>query len=117
MKQNDIIFILISLTFVVGAWIVFNVLHNSLTSTISQTTAANIAPIPGTFDVKTLDALQKRTVVNPQNGIATTPSPTPSPTPVPLTPVAPLNSQNVGIPTIFPTPTPTVVPLTPVSPL
>ena len=82
MKQKDLLFILISVTFVVGLWIVFTVLHQSLTSTLSDETVIDTKPITSTFDTKTLSLLQKRTVVDPQNSVQISPTPTPTPPPV-----------------------------------
>lgn len=97
MKQKDLLFILLSSTFLVAVWIIFSVLHNALTSTISENTAANIAPIPATFDTKTLTLLKKRMSIIPQNGIPLTPTPTPTPPPAPITPVSPLQSLSVPV--------------------
>ncbi len=97
MKQKDLLFILISSTFVVALWIVFSVLHNALSSTISNSTTQDIAPIAATFDTKTLDALKKRQAINPQNAIAVSPTPTPTPTVAPITPISPLQSLSVPV--------------------
>ena len=99
MKQKDLLFILLSSTFVVALWVVFSVLHNALSSTISSSTARNITAISGSFDTKTLEALKKRENINPQTGIAITPTPTPTPTIVPITPVSPLQLFSAPIAT------------------
>lgn len=99
MKQKDLLFILLSSTFVVALWIVFSVVHNSLSSTISTDTAQNITPINGNFDTKTLNALKKRAVINPQTEIISTPTPTPTPTIAPITPVSPLQTQSIQVAT------------------
>lgn len=97
MKQKDLLFIFISVTLVVGLWIVFSVLHNTITSTISATTAENIIPINGTFDTKTLSALKKRANIDAQSAVLITPTPTPTPTVAPITPVSPLQILTVPV--------------------
>lgn len=97
MKQKDLLFILLSSTLVVALWIVFSVLHNALSSTISTDTSANISAIGGTFDTKTLETLKKRMSINPQTAIAVSPTPSPTPTVVPITPVSPLQSLSVPV--------------------
>lgn len=65
MKQGEILFFLGSICIIVFAWIAFTVLHNSLTSTISQETIQTIIPIDGKFDTDTITAVKQRTVVLP----------------------------------------------------
>ena len=65
MKQNEILLFLASAVVVVFAWIAFTIIHNSLTSTISETTIQAIIPIQPVFDTKTIDALAKRTSITP----------------------------------------------------
>ena len=105
MKQKDILFLLISSTFLAIVWIVFTIIHTSLTSTISSSINQQIQPIEGTFDSKTLQVLQKRTAVTPQTQIQATditPTPTPSPTPIPT--ASPLNLQSQEqLPNLTPT--------------
>lgn len=90
MKQKDLLFIFISITIVVIAWIVFGVIHNSVTSTIPQSTAVDIKPINGSFDTKTIKSLKSRVKINPQTNIAI--SPTPTPTVAPITPIPSIQS-------------------------
>lgn len=97
MKQKDLLFILISSTLVVGLWIVFSVVHNALSSTISNDTVQNISQIPGTFDTKTLNQLKKRVNVNVQTAVTLIPTPSPTPTAAPITPVSPLQSLSVPV--------------------
>jgi len=97
MKQKDLLFILISSTFLVALWIVFGIVHNSISSTISQNTVSNLQPISSSFDVKTIQTLKTRANVNPQVGIASTPTPFPTPTIPPITPVSPLQSLSVPV--------------------
>lgn len=99
MKQKDLLFILVSSTLLVLLWIVFSIVHQSITSTISDTLSANIAPINGTFDTKTLTNLKNRKNINPQSGIAITPTATPTPTVPPLKAINPLQSLSVPVAT------------------
>lgn len=97
MKQKDILFLLLSSTFLAVVWIIFTIIHTSLTSTISSTVNQQIQPIDGTFDNKTIQTLQKRTPITPQIQIQATdvtPTPTPSPTPIPT-------ARPTGVPTEF----------------
>lgn len=79
MKKNDVLFILISTVILAFAWIVFNIIHENVTSTITQTVTSEIAPIQPTFDKKTIDALKQRAQVSPIYTLSST-SPTPVPT-------------------------------------
>jgi len=97
MKQKDLLFFLLSATFVVALWIVFSILHATLSTTITSDTAQDIAPINSRFDTKTLTLLKKRAIISPQTAVAISPSPTPLPTTVPITPVSPLQSLSVPI--------------------
>lgn len=83
MKQKDILFILIAVTLLVIAWIVFNIYHNSATSTISSTLSTSILPIAPNFDTKTISNLKEREKVVPvfQLQNAETPTPTLIPSP------------------------------------
>lgn len=75
MKKKDILFIIISAFILVIAWISFNIYHNAITSTIPEATNIQIAPIPKTFDIKTLDELKKREKIAPIFEIQTSPIP------------------------------------------
>lgn len=92
MKQRDFLFLLVSICVVVLAWIAFTIVHNSLTSTISTTTSAAIAPIDPHFDIATLQKMKKRIAVSPAFTISAIPtisvSPTVTPTPLPPLKVA-----------------------------
>lgn len=84
------------MTFVVGLWIVFSVLHSSLSSTLNQQTVLDTQPISGSFDTKTLNTLKEREVVNPQSMLPLTPTPTPTPTAAP-TPASALQILTVPL--------------------
>lgn len=65
MKQEEILFFLGSVCVVVFAWVAFTILHNSLTSTISESTNQAITSIKPNFDTKTIDAMKKKTIIIP----------------------------------------------------
>lgn len=104
MKQKDLLFLLTSSTFVVLIWIVFSILHSSLTSTISEGVAQDIAPIPGAFDTRELTSLKQRLGVTPQTGVAISPTPTPTPTPPQISPVQAIQTLTIPLATQSGTP-------------
>lgn len=65
MKQKDILIILILLFVFVVAWIGSSIYHAIVSSTISETTNQDIAPIGATFDTKTITDLKKRQEIIP----------------------------------------------------
>lgn len=69
MKQEEILFFLGSACVVVFAWIAFTILHNSLTSTISETTNQAIVAIQPTFDTKVIDSMRAKPVIIPLTAI------------------------------------------------
>lgn len=105
MKQKDILFLLMPVTLLVIAWIVFNIYHNSVTSTISDTLNTNILPITPNFDTKTISNLKERERVTPLFQIqrAETPTSTSVPTPIVIiqTPT-PTPSPFINTPTATP---------------
>ena len=110
MKQKDILFLLLSSTFLAVVWIVFTIIHTSLTSTISGTLHQQIQPISGSFDNQTIQIIQKRLKVTPKFAIQVIESPTPTVTPT-LPPLQVVNPTGINAtPTIIVvTPTPTSV--------
>ncbi len=80
MKQKDIIFILGSSFFVIFAWIVFNIYHGSVQSTIPEKTIRKITPIKAEFDLKTVENIKGRNKIEPLYNITSEPS-SPSTTP------------------------------------
>lgn len=104
MKQKDILFLLISSTFLAIVWIVFTIIHTSLTSTITSTVHQQIQPIDGTFDTKTVQVLQKRIPITPQVTIqATDLTPTPTITPTPIPAAHPLGQPTLPLTLVSPT--------------
>ncbi len=65
MKQNEVLFLLGSICILVFAWIAFSLVHSSLTSTLSSDTLQVIQPIQPTFDQETIDAMGRKTQVQP----------------------------------------------------
>lgn len=83
MKQKDILYLSISSFGLIVLWIVFNIYHNVVTSTISEALTVQIAPIKATFDLKTLNALKQRDQIVPiyDGAVATASGIIPTPTP------------------------------------
>lgn len=97
-KQKDIVFLLGAIFFFVVLWTIFNVLHNTLRSTISPITSAQIAPISPTFDAKMIEKIKKRekvfSALETGGQIATSSLQIVSPTPQAIpTPTATSSSQ------------------------
>lgn len=99
MKQKDVLFLLISSAILAVIWIIFNIIHTSLTSTITESVGQELNPIARTFDQKTLDTLKKRQKVTPVEAITIIPSVTPTPTPPAITPVTPISSGSATVAT------------------
>ena len=111
MRQKDLLFLLVSATFLAVVWIIFTIIHNSLTSTISSSLTQQIQSIDGSFDNQTIQILQKRQKVTPQTAFNGTDSftPTPTPTLVPVAVVSPTGLAATLTPvTVSLTPTPSV---------
>lgn len=65
MKQKDILTIVILLFIFVLVWIGESIYRSGASSTISETTSKDIAPIAPTFDTKTIDKLKERQKIIP----------------------------------------------------
>lgn len=65
MRKKDIIIILASVFIFVFIWIGFNIYHNSVKSTISDSVNMQISPISPNFDISVIDKLKKRQSVAP----------------------------------------------------
>ncbi|MBI2031517.1 MAG: hypothetical protein HYT08_02770 [Candidatus Levybacteria bacterium] len=76
MKQRDILLILIPTLFLVVLWVIFNIYHNSVNSTVSKNIAAEVVPIDPDFDFQTIENLKKRDIIQPVYELSpvTTPS-------------------------------------------
>lgn len=65
MKKNDILVILIPSLLIVVMWVIFNIYHNFVTSTIPDNLNITIQPISSEFDEKSVSDLKSRDVVSP----------------------------------------------------
>lgn len=81
MKQKDLLLILGSICVMTVAWIIFNVYHLSVSSTIPDIVATQVKPISSDFDLKTVEELKKRQKVNPNFTLQSLLTPTPTPPP------------------------------------
>lgn len=76
MKRKDILIILVLLFIFILTWIISNIWHSAVSSTISESTNKDISPIEAAFDTKTIDKLKERSRVTPffeLSGITPTP--------------------------------------------
>lgn len=65
MKRNDVFYILIPAFILIVIAIGFNIQHNAASSTISETTNADIAPIAPSFDEQTIQEIENREAITP----------------------------------------------------
>lgn len=107
MKKKDILLLLISGFILVVAWVGFNIYHTLATSTVSETVVQQILPIPGTFDMRSIEELKKRKKITinlsdleKQENPTATPSAIPTATPtisitpdISASPSAPISTQ------------------------
>jgi hypothetical protein len=79
-QQKQIAILLVPLFILTVCWVIFNVYHNYVSSTITDPLSYEIIPIKGNFDTDTINKIKERKKVSPSNGILTTDgiSPTPS---------------------------------------
>jgi len=101
MKQKNIVIILFSLFILTILWVVFNIYHNLITSSIKDPLSIQIIPIEEDFDTNTIDKIKNRKRVNPlydvQSGLSETPTEIPVPT------EEPTSTQSAEIsPTLIP---------------
>lgn len=105
MKQKDIMFLLISSVILTIAWIIFTIIHKSISSTIAPVTNEQITAINPLFDDKVISEIKKRQKTAPEFSLqvsssspsAQTTTPTPAiisktPTPIPSGPVSLITS-------------------------
>lgn len=103
MNQKDLIKLLTFASIAVFAWIVFNVLHSRLSTTISEEVSMQISPITPSFNTQDVSLLKNRLQIQPILQLGNNASTTPTPT----TPV-----QTLTVPTtIAPSPTVLVTPI------
>ena len=79
MKQKDIITLLIPSFILIVTWIIFNIYHSSVTSTIPPAVDIQISPIKAVFDMDTISRLKQRQTVTPDYEEQATPNPSPTP--------------------------------------
>ncbi|MBI2621138.1 MAG: hypothetical protein HYW63_00635 [Candidatus Levybacteria bacterium] len=65
MKQRDFLIILSSFFILTVLWVIFNIYHSFVTSTIKDPLSVQIIPIEGTFDLNTINKLKARKRVSP----------------------------------------------------
>lgn len=105
MKQRDILLILIPTFLLVILWVIFNIYHNSIESTVSKTVTSEVIPINPDFDFQTIESLKKREIVQSLYEIKPSNSSSPIPTGVETS-----SSSAIQEPTITqqPEPSPTI---------
>ncbi len=93
MKQKDLTILLISLFVLTILWVIFNIYHSYVTSTIKDPLTVQIIPIEGKFDKNTIEKLKSRQRINPLYEIQAEVTPGPSPTiqlsPIPTEEISP----------------------------
>lgn len=70
MKRKDFLIILIPMFIFTILWVIFNVYHNLVTSTIKDPLTYQIIKIEGSFDNETLQNIVSRKRVIPQNEVS-----------------------------------------------
>jgi cytoskeletal protein RodZ len=65
MRKNDILVILIPTLLIVVLWVIFNIYHSFVTTTIPRTVDASIQPINPDFDQKSITDIKSRYEVSP----------------------------------------------------
>lgn len=65
MKQKDFMIILVPLFVLTILWVIFNIYHSFVTSTIKDPLSIQIIPIEGKFDTGTVNEVKNRKKVNP----------------------------------------------------
>lgn len=85
MKQKDLLILLIPMFLITVLWVIFNIYHNHVSSTITDPLTVQIIPIDGKFNRASLESIKDRKRTEP---LFTAPivednqtSPTPSPIP------------------------------------
>lgn len=94
MKQKDLLIILVSLFVLTVLWVVFNIYHSFVTSTIKDSLSIQIVPIEGQFDTNTINQIRERRRVEPLYEIGLQISGAPAPTPEVSTNSAELSSES-----------------------
>jgi hypothetical protein len=79
MKQKDILLLLVPTFILIIAWVVLNIIHSSVSSTISSDVNIQITPINPSFDATIISKLKQRQNITPTYQITATQTPSPSP--------------------------------------
>lgn len=79
MKQREFIIILVPLFTLTILWVLFNIYHGFVTSTIKDPLTFQIIPIEGKFDTQEVNRLKQRQRINPLYEISSQVSPSPTP--------------------------------------
>ncbi len=87
MKQKDLLILLTPMFIVTILWVIFNIYHNHVTSTITDPLTVQIIPIDGNFNKASIESIKNRKRTEPLF-------------------VAPVNDDEE----ISPIPTPSVIP-------
>lgn len=69
MKQRNLVIFLVPIFILTVLWVIFNVYHNYISSTITDPLTYQIVPIEGKFDSATIEAIKQRKRVSPSNEI------------------------------------------------
>ncbi len=86
MKQKDLLILLIPMFLVTVLWVIFNIYHNHVSSTITDPLTVQIIPIDGNFNRASLESIKDRKRTEPLF-------------------IAPVKEVDETTPTISPTPT------------
>lgn len=85
MKQKDFLLILIPGFIITVLWVIFNIYHSHVTSTITDPLSIQIIPINGKFDTNTISKIKDRQKIEPlyeaqvsSGAVILTPTPAPS---------------------------------------
>jgi len=82
MKKNNVVILLVSFVVLVITWIIGNIYHATVTSTLSDDLNSQSAPIEPTFNEDVLAAIRTREQINTSfDTSATASAPTPTITP------------------------------------
>ncbi len=65
MKRKDILILLIPTCIIIFCWVIFNIYHNYITSTIPATLGAQIQSITPNFDMNAINNIKGREAITP----------------------------------------------------
>jgi hypothetical protein len=83
MKQKDLLILLVPMFLITILWVVFNIYHNYVTSTITDPLTLQIVPIDGKFNRTSLESIKDRKRLEPLFIAPVTEDENTSPTPSP----------------------------------